>query len=345
MRKNEKNNVKSKFGPMKIIGPILVIIVALLFMTGLRILFSWIIPIKLTADENEKALSVEGSNWMSGISDESLLSGITIPGTHDSATENIVFPYSFSCQNTSVGRQLTDGYRFFDLRCRVRESDGAKKVVLYHGSADCHVEKSLNSEALSLSEVCRECYDFLSQNPSECVILMLTERDSAEDDIDTFKNTLYGEINENSCYWYTDNRIPTIGEARGKIVLLLRNEIDGFSEGIVISFSGEDMEYCDRGAVSCEGRFLYQDESSLSVSKKWEAFCKMLEENEPDDESLCLNYLSCSSGFLGLPSPKENARRLNDRLMQYPLQNKDYGVILVDFADEQLAKKIYSANF
>jgi 1-phosphatidylinositol phosphodiesterase len=60
-------------------------------------------------------------SWMSEIPDETLLSNITVPGTHDScACSNIPFVRT---QYLSISKQLDAGIRFFDLRCRVH-SDG-----------------------------------------------------------------------------------------------------------------------------------------------------------------------------------------------------------------------------
>jgi 1-phosphatidylinositol phosphodiesterase len=68
------------------------------------------------------------STWMSGIPDETLLSNITLPGTHDSCAEsNIPFVRT---QYLSITKQLEAGLRFLDLRVRVH-SDG--QLYMYHG--------------------------------------------------------------------------------------------------------------------------------------------------------------------------------------------------------------------
>ena len=66
-------------------------------------------------------LSFSLSSWMSEIPDNTPLSNITVPGTHDScACSNIPFVRT---QYLSISKQMEAGLRFLDLRCRVH-SDG-----------------------------------------------------------------------------------------------------------------------------------------------------------------------------------------------------------------------------
>lgn len=47
-------------------------------------------------------------------------------------------------------------------------------------------------------------------------------------------------------------------------------------------------------------------------------------------------------GKIGLP--KKYAKKINAYLKEYNWQKKNYGILLVDFADQELAHKIYSIN-
>jgi 1-phosphatidylinositol phosphodiesterase len=67
------------------------------------------------------------SSWMENISDDTLLSNITCPGTHDSCARSSI-PF-VRTQYLSITKQLEAGLRFFDLRCRAH-SDG---LYMYHG--------------------------------------------------------------------------------------------------------------------------------------------------------------------------------------------------------------------
>lgn len=42
--------------------------------------------------------------------------------------------------------------------------------------------------------------------------------------------------------------------------------------------------------------------------------------------------------------PKKYANKINTHLKEYDWNKKDYGILIVDFADQELAHKIYSIN-
>ena len=66
----------------------------------------------------------------------------------------------------------------------------------------------------------------------------------------------------------------------------------------------------------------------------------MLNDDLNKDE-LNINFLSTSSGL----SPRNNAKEINNNFLNYTMDNsKYYGIIVVDFGDSNIAKKIYSCN-
>uniref|UniRef100_UPI00258436C3 hypothetical protein n=1 Tax=uncultured Holdemanella sp. TaxID=1763549 RepID=UPI00258436C3 len=52
-----------------------------------------------------------------------------------------------------------------------------------------------------------------------------------------------------------------------------------------------------------------------------------------------LNEVRGKIGF-----PKKNAKKINNHLMEYNWQKKYYGILIIDFANQELAHKIYSTN-
>jgi 1-phosphatidylinositol phosphodiesterase len=80
-------------------------------------------------------------SWMENIPDDTLLSNITCPGTHDScARSNIPFVRT---QYLSITKQMEAGLRFLDLRCRVH-SDG--ELYMYHGGVPINLPMYLRLE-------------------------------------------------------------------------------------------------------------------------------------------------------------------------------------------------------
>ena len=66
-----------------------------------------------------------------------------------------------------------------------------------------------------------------------------------------------------------------------------------------------------------------------------------LENAMSNDSTFYLNFTSTSGkGKIGFP--KKYAKKINTYLKGYDWQKKNYGIIIVDFADQELAHKIYS---
>ncbi len=104
-----------------------------------------------------KSGDVQKSNtdWMSLIKDETLLTDIVMPGSHDAGTFNM--SYLGRTQGYSVASQLDMGARYFDLRVNKTE-DG---LYMYHSI--------LNGE--TFDDVLSAIVSFIEENKSEVLIL------------------------------------------------------------------------------------------------------------------------------------------------------------------------------
>ena len=155
---------------------------------------------------------------MKNIPEDILISEINIPGTHDSAARFCQYAYFSRCQTLSITEQLNSGVRFLDLRVeRVNN-----RLMLVHGSAKCFRSQS-DKTPLFLEDVLSDCRDFLKANPSEALIISIKcdHGDSSENTFDVlFENYLKSD------FWYKENRIPTLGEVRGRAVFFNRFCID-----------------------------------------------------------------------------------------------------------------------
>ena len=68
-----------------------------------------------------------------------------------------------------------------------------------------------------------------------------------------------------------------------------------------------------------------------------------LENAMSNDSTFYLNFTSTSGkGKIGYP--KKYAKKINTYLKEYDWNKKNYGIIIVDFADPELAQNIYSTN-
>lgn len=294
----------------------------------------------------------ESADWMGTLDDETKLSAISIPGTHDTCTQYVTLSYIFQCQDTSVAQQLQDGYRYFDLRLVVDEKDDKPALVIKHNFASCRTGKSPFADKLYLEDVLSDVSSFLEKHPSETVIMCM-KAENGDDAIKDVQGLLYQQIEQNEGQWYLENAIPMLEEVRGKMVLATRfpDEI-----GVGATRRGLDFSWRDQGdrtvvdepyvlsMINESEKLWVQDRYNYDTTHKVNAIVEDMENCQAADDSFSLNFTSTSgSGKVG--HPKKYATSINKFLTEYDWQEDTcYGIIIVDFATEKLAKCIYNTN-
>lgn len=168
---------------------------------------------------------VDGPCWMKYVNDNKFLDELSIPGTHDSGTcsvDNDTEPQSsqVKCQQDYIPTQLLEGIRYFDIRLGKGNDPG-----ICHG--DFYLFKK-DGNYLHLSDVIGYFKTFLNENPSEALI-MLASRGNDEATDESITTAFAKVMADNPDLFYTSSHVPTLGEVRGKIVLLRRFRLDGNS--------------------------------------------------------------------------------------------------------------------
>lgn len=171
---------------------------------------------------------VDGPCWMSHVDGTKYLDELSIPGTHDSGTcsvDNDTEPQSSQakCQQDYIPTQLLEGIRYFDIRLGKNDENGDPGID--HGA--CYLLKK-DGNFMHLSDVIGYFNTFLSENPTEALI-MLVSRGNGEATNESLTTAFGKVLDENPDLFYTSSRIPTLGEVRGKIVLLRRFGLAGNS--------------------------------------------------------------------------------------------------------------------
>lgn len=169
------------------------------------------------------------------------------------------------------------------------------------------------------------------------------KKENKKDDLNKIKSILNSKINTNS--WYTENQIPTLDEVRGKIILAIRfkNEYglylnweeQGDRNILDIPHKKEDMNVFES--------FFVQDRFNYGVEDKIQAIEYCLENSISNDSTFYLNFAS-TSGKGKIDFPKKYANKINKHLKKYDWNKKNYGIFIVDFADQELAHKSYLTN-
>jgi 1-phosphatidylinositol phosphodiesterase len=275
--------------------------------------------------------------WMDKIDENIKISELSIPGTHDSATFKFkskvkILEGYIKTQSIDITEQLTIGIRFLDLRLKEDENGNFNMF---------HSFQFLN---LSLDDVLDQVYEFLSNNETEFIYIMISNEGSKIDK-HYFNKIFSNYIEKNDKFWYIENKIPLLKDVRGKIVLLNRYYDEGY--GIDLN-NWPDNTLSQTSNESLE--FSFQDVYKVDkkLKKKFhliKEFFKLIQ----DENKLYFNYLSGTNqkGWLGKGFPVNIAKIMNEKTLDY-LDNiksqKKIGIVIMDFPTTDLTQSIISFN-
>ncbi len=157
--------------------------------------------------------------WMSRIRDDARLSQLSIPGTHDSAS-NGAGGDIVQTQASPIANQLLAGVRFLDARV-FRPAD-ENVLHMYHGFVYL---------GTGFEDLMHAATTFLKLYPTETIVMRIKQEHSSTPD-EVFSPTVQAYLDRYSQYvWQGGKTVnPTLGEIRGKIVVA-RN-FEGSSVGV-----------------------------------------------------------------------------------------------------------------
>ncbi|MDE6589016.1 MAG: phosphatidylinositol-specific phospholipase C domain-containing protein [Oscillospiraceae bacterium] len=296
--------------------------------------------------ERIDAAPVAGSaDWMARLPDDVSLGGLSIPGSHDAGTQYVQLGFFSKCQARSVGQQLEDGFRYLDIRLAV-SGDG---LYLCHGFCECRTSAAPWSERLMLEDVLEDCYAFLSAHPTETVIFAV-KQEYGDESVAEFQSILDRYIQVDKEHWYLGSELPSLGEARGRLILLRRYDDEvglGVDAGIALIWPNQNGYDDPVRAFSTEGCFVgsrtlaVQDRYEYDEEEKWAAF----RAGADDPDAVVLRFLS-TKGHMTFGHPYRYAKELNLRLLILcEDQDISLGWTVIDFGNAQLASAIYEQNF
>ncbi len=278
------------------------------------------------------------ANWMRGIPGNLLISQISIPGTHDSATYTAGDHEGFAfvqTQHLSIADQLLAGCRFLDIRGRLF----GNALTIHHESFYLH---------LNFDDVLGFCQAFLQGNPSECVLMSLKEEYERGSKL-SYEQVVQTYISKNPSLWYTADRLPTLDSVRGKIVLLRRFELDPHSAplGIPLNLVGSASGN-DRFSSNPPETLHYEDlYAPNNIEQKQAAILANIGLAQANTNPGNL-YLTFTSGYKSFPpiTPQGMARVINPWLSGVIFLNqRNLGMLAVDFITRELCASIIDSNF
>ncbi|KAI0059056.1 PLC-like phosphodiesterase [Artomyces pyxidatus] len=268
------------------------------------------------------------------------LSSACLPGTHDTMAF-YGWPVS-QCQsvNTPLSMQLTSGIRILDIRLAVVRG----QLISYHGQYP---------QRAPFESILADLHDFLS-SPTSCretVVVSVKQEDYDRHSPEVFSLLARKEIEESPGglgMWFLENRIPTLGEVRGKAIMFSRFGGDGEGwEGRLEGMGIHPTNWPD----SEKGIFTWMCKDTLVQTQDWyhiPSFLSIPEKAElstdllvpPTDASsspvLSITYFSASSfpfatptvvstGF-GWPSFGFGVEGVNSRVARFLLDSIAHAV-------------------
>ncbi|KAK6518151.1 hypothetical protein TWF506_005311 [Arthrobotrys conoides] len=189
-------------------------------------------------------------DWMAQIDDKTNLGDLTMPGTHDTMTcAPQLEPMFAQCQNHNLATLLLAGVRYIDIRAWVK----GDKLVVSHGPIPTGYQ---------FHDVFAIVRTFLAGHPHENVIMRIREENPPEGSSLNLGEHLvrdYWRKPENrGVFSSVLDRVPTLGEVRGKIVLL-----QGFGAPEPMG-----LKWGDKSLMSIEDEY---DWGIDQIGSKWSA--------------------------------------------------------------------------
>ncbi|TBO40602.1 phosphatidylinositol-specific phospholipase C [Pedobacter kyonggii] len=273
------------------------------------------------------------SMWMSGLSNTTPVSRLSIPGTHDSGAMFEPVVNTAKCQNIGIGAQLDLGVRYLDIRCR--HIDNA--FAIHHGA----IYQNLNFQ-----NVINACLDFLNANPSETILMCVKEEHTPSNNNRSFEETFNTYTQQNPNKWDLSEGLPSLGALRGKIKLIRRFAATGV-KGINATAWSDNTTF---DINSSFGGIRVQDVYKVNdLASKWTTVEGQLNAAKADSSNkLYINYASgYQPGIFTIPNITVVSNYINPRLSGYFTNNPSgrYGVIPMDFVDQSKAQSIVNKNF
>ncbi|RDW66279.1 hypothetical protein BP6252_09914 [Coleophoma cylindrospora] len=294
--------------------------------------------------------SAKLESWMSKLSNEIPISRLSIPGTHNSPTCHTALP-SVRCQAVSVKEQLNNGVRFLDIRVQPENPDNPTKdgLILVHSAFPI----SLTGNKY-LRDLINVVLGFLDANPSETVIISLKREGVGKTTDAQVSKILHDHYATDPARWFTENRLPKLGEVRNKIVIIRRFGLDASLNGgngwCIDAESWPDNcadGVCSSGEIRVQD--FYEVEETHNIDKKINFSEAQLARSAeiiapPPSEvnatevakmPIWINFLSASNFFRPGCWPDKIAAKVNPRIIDFLCKKHNQTEPIAAFGAEQ----------
>ena len=281
----------------------------------------------------------ENSNcWMSFLDDDRALTGLSIPGTHDTlALYDFLIGETAACQVMNLADQLDAGVRYIDVRVS-KHGDGT--LGIYHGIKYMHV---------NLDDVIAICREFLLRNPSEFVIMKIRQEVfQGHGSGEVFADDIDRMIDSDPGIWYLGSALPSrLKDVRGRILLFREYAGDTAGSRGFLIYGGSNSDVLIASGAAAVG----SDERAKTVEEKWRIVLDYIRGREAatDDGRMFKHEASAyNERIFGLPNIGDVASYVNPRISSEMKRlagsGIPLGILACDKMTRDLAYDIYSVN-
>ena len=164
-----------------------------------------------------KAQVSDYQNWMSGLDDDAFICQLSIPGAHDACSSSFsgllasIYKSLSQTQTKTVEQMLPLGVRLFDLRPCVSGS----KLHINHGVA---------TTSFDFDPVMGQIKQYVINHPTEFCIVVIRHETEGDNSNSTFGDKLQASLAAIKDYLVDFRPNLTVGEARGKILFISRDD-------------------------------------------------------------------------------------------------------------------------
>lgn len=320
----------------------------------------WQVDVINVSDQDARAVK-----WMSEIPDSTHLSDLNIPASHDTGTawtsaygmntsEHESTSFS-KCQQLFVEEQLNVGVRAFDLR--VYQKDATDDPDIVHGDQYGQCRKQDFSK-LTMKDVLQKTTDFLRVNPSETVIIKVGAQGSGGGPENVARAIELCIQNDDYPIYKPDTyAVPTLGEVRGKIVLMRAFSFGSYEPSVKESYFGPDVasgwgkDYDQipgaRQIYDRDGCQIWvQDAYKVNTTDKRSHVEKTIAQangGEIPGGSYIWNFTSCTDPSIIIKSARNMTNWFLSRAAREYRSGKKLGIMPMDYIDAKMALAIYDA--
>ena len=284
------------------------------------------------------------SQWMASLSGSTRINALTIPGTHDSGAQ--IGSEFVRCQTLNIRQQLDSGIRFLDMRFKVVSRNGIAMDV-YHG----FVDMGLKSE-----DVFNAVEEFLTANPTECVLMHVREEETSDVTGET-PLTVLNQMAESrpDLFWRStettferhSTNCPMLDDVRGKIVLVANSNLSAFGNRSKSESWRNWLSYPEEENIDGGDYWLVRGIGATGIPKyvdtKWRRMTRVL----PND---ALRWVGISGTGVGTENglfPSTVASYLNTAISEKLKADvvRRYGIVAMDYPPVVLTNQLIASNF